>query len=103
MSSQSRPISIEDFRLALEDLTNENIESVLLQLKNSIRKLKETNDILEGEIKAEVDPESRELYESTIVENVQVLESQEARVLAIGDELKRRGAKEETTEEGIYL
>lgn len=82
---------------------NENIQSVLLQLKNSIRKLKETNDILEGEIKAGVDPESRELYESTIVENVQVLESQEARVAAIGEELKRRGAKEEITEEGIYL
>lgn len=103
MSSESRPIRIEEFILALEDLTNENIESVLLQLRNLIGKLKETNAYLAEEIKADSDPDSRSLYEETIAENKQVMESQEARVAAIQKELQRRGAQREQQEDGIYL
>lgn len=103
MSSETTPIHIEDFKLALEDLTNENIESVLLQLENSLSKLRETNEYLDNEIKSNADPDSNTLYQETIAENEQVIKSQLERVAAIKQELAKRGQQSKVEEEGIYL
>lgn len=93
MSSETKPISTEEFKLALSDLTNENINSVLLQLERSISKLKETNEYLEKEIEQTSDQESIDLYKETILENVEVMKNQSARLDAISEELSRRGVK----------
>uniref|UniRef100_A0A0L0P217 Uncharacterized protein n=1 Tax=Candidozyma auris TaxID=498019 RepID=A0A0L0P217_CANAR len=105
MSSETKPISTEEFKLALSDLTNENINSVLLQLERSISKLKETNEYLEKEIEQTSDQESIDLYKETILENVEVMKNQSARLDAISEELSRRGVKpsKEEEQEGIYL
>ncbi|QWW23175.1 hypothetical protein CA7LBN_001976 [Candidozyma auris] len=91
MSSETKPISTEEFKLALSDLTNENINS--------------TNEYLEKEIEQTSDQESIDLYKETISENVEVMKNQSARLDAISEELSRRGVKpsKEEEQEGIYL
>lgn len=105
MSANSTPISIENFRSALADLTDENIQSVLGQLNNSVLKLEETNEYLRKEITSNADPESNSLYEDTIRENLEVITNQKARVTAIEEELVKRGSKaaSKAEDEGIYL
>ena len=50
MSSNSSPIELGHFIKAIKEISQENIESVKSQLRNSITKLVETNQELQVEI-----------------------------------------------------
>lgn len=100
MSSETSPIPLAQFVLALRDLSDENLVSVQKQLQNSLVKLKETNAILEQEIPNTTDEEALQLYLETIEENKQVIASQESRLEALDGELSKRGL---VKDEGVYL
>ncbi|CAK7903476.1 translation machinery-associated protein 17 [[Candida] anglica] len=122
MSSTTTPIAIDDFVLAIKDLSDENITSVKSQLLNSISKLTESNELLETEISttkeaiAQLNPdqshqslaEDLELYQESIEENKIVITSQRERVTALDAELTSRGLlsqkqEEQTKSDEIYL
>lgn len=122
MSSTTTPIAIDDFVLAIKDLSDENITSVKSQLLNSILKLTESNELLETEISttkeaiAQLNPdqshqslaEDLELYQESIEENKIVITSQRERVTALDAEMTSRGLlsqkqEEQTKSDEIYL
>ncbi|CAK7901119.1 translation machinery-associated protein 17 [[Candida] anglica] len=122
MSSTTTPIAIDDFVLAIKDLSDENITSVKSQLLNSISKLTESNELLETEISttkeaiAQLNPdqshqslaEDLELYQESIEENKIVITSQRERVTALDAEMTSRGLlsqkqEEQTKSDEIYL
>lgn len=108
MSSNSKPIRIEEFILAIKDLSDENLKSILSQLDNSITKLVESNETLAEEIETTKEAvsqlkadESHEelkqdliLYTETIEENNEVITNQKERVTELNKELERRGLKD---------
>lgn len=119
MSAETKPININEFQIAIKDLSDENLHSIKNQLINSISKLKDTDDILENEIiytKEEIsnlkERESHDqlkndldLYSESIEENKIVIENQNQRLVALNEELKRRGLALESGKEdnGVYL
>lgn len=128
MSSDSKPIDLNHFKLAILDLGDSNLISLKLQLENSISKLTETKTILDEEIKIIMEKlkentdnhnlnDDLELYKSTISENDLVLSNQNERLITLNNELISRGLlksdpKDKTDEsksndnysdEGIYL
>ncbi|CAH2353892.1 translation machinery-associated protein 17 [[Candida] railenensis] len=112
MSSNSKPIQIEEFILAIKDLSDENLKSILSQLDNSISKLVESNETLAQEIEttkeavSQLKPEESHeelkqdlvLYTETIEENNEVIANQKERVTQLNIELGRRGLKEPPSE-----
>ena len=114
MATDSKPITLDDFKQAIEELPDDTLVSVKSQLEVSISKLKETNSELQHEI--EKNPESKddiELYKGIIVENEQVAANQKGRIELIVKTLKDRGLgpkeskKEvdatENKDDGVYL
>lgn len=101
MSSESKPIQLSEFVIAIRDLSDENLLLLQKQLTTSTQKLKETNSILEEEISQTTDEEELKLYRETIDENRIVEKSQQRRLDALGEELVSRGLVKE--EEGVYL
>lgn len=101
MSSESKPIQLSEFVIAIRDLSDENLLSLQTQLTTSTIKLQETNGILEEEIRNTSDQEELSLYSETIEENKTVLLSQQRRLDALGKELASRGLM--LKEEGVYL
>lgn len=101
MSSESKPIQLSEFVIAIRDLSDENLLSLQSQLTTSTIKLQETNGILEEEIRNTSDQEELSLYSETIQENKTVLLSQQRRLDALGEELASRGLT--LKEEGVYL
>lgn len=97
MATDSKPIALEDFEQALEDLPEDTLTSVRSQLENSVSKLKSTNLELQQEIdslRANEDPQSQEdikLYQSIIEENEQVIQSQTSRIQLIIKKLQQKG------------
>lgn len=98
MSSSISPIALPDFVKAVQDLSDENLLSIQKQLHTSLQKLAETNAELEV---ASGDEADKELFQSTILENNEVIHNQEDRLKALELELARRG--QAPTEEGLYL
>lgn len=120
MSAETKPINIKDFQIAIRDLSDENLHSIKNQLINSISKLKDTNDILKNEIVSTKEEISNletneshsqlksdlELYGESIEENKTVIENQNLRLVALDEELKRRGLvtlESGDEENGVYL
>lgn len=101
MSSLSEPITLDHFRDALKDLSDENLESIRGQLQLSLRKLRETNDELAHEIKATEDADDLKIYHDTIVENEVVIKNQTERYKVLETELAKRGVSSEV--DGVYL
>lgn len=102
MSSGTQPIRLSEFVAAIGDLSDENLQSLQAQLRNSIQKLHETIAMLQEEITTTRDEDELNLYRETIEENKQVIESQNSRLLALDTELASRGLTEESSE-GVYL
>ncbi|SGZ58224.1 CIC11C00000000038 [Sungouiella intermedia] len=102
MSSESRPIQLSDFVVAIQDLSDENLLSLQRQLTTSTQKLKETNSLLEVEITHTKDEDELKLYKETIDENHVVLMSQQRRLDALEEELMSRGLSQKD-EKGVYL
>lgn len=120
MSAETKPININEFQIAIKDLSDENLHSIKNQLINSISKLEDTDDILENEIistKGEIsnlkESESHDqlkndldLYSESIEENTIVIENQNQRLVALNEELKRRGLvtlESGKEDNGVYL
>lgn len=120
MSAETKPININDFQIAIKDLSDENLHSIKNQLINSVSKLKDTNNILENEIISTKEKISiletneshsqlksdLELYSESIEENKIVIENQNQRLVALDEELKRRGLvtlESGDEENGAYL
>lgn len=101
MSSESKPIQLSEFVIAIRDLSDESLLLLQKQLTTSTQKLKETNSILEEKISQTTDEEELKLYRETIDENKVVEKSQQRRLDALGEELAARGLVKE--EEGVYL
>lgn len=104
MSSNSSPIELGHFITAIKDISQENIESVKSQLRNSITKLVETNQELQVEIEGskkklqQLKPEESHddlrddilLFQESIDENEKVITDQQLRVAALLEELVAR-------------
>ncbi|CUM62940.1 uncharacterized protein PRCAT00000500001 [Priceomyces carsonii] len=116
----SKPISLEDFKVAIQDLTDDNLISVKSQLELSFRKLNESNEELNKEIQALNDilqsgsngdeeelKRDLEIYRDSIKENKVVIENQVARLSILQEQLKHRGLvkvdEDSTAKEGILL
>lgn len=105
MSASTKPIHINDFILAIKDLSDENLISIQSQLSNSMSKLKESNDLLLqevsttkemiGQLKPEESHEELKndlvLYTETIEENEEVINNQQERIVELNQELSKRG------------
>lgn len=126
MSSETRPININEFQLAIKDLSDDNLMSVKDQLMNSVSKLLDTNSILETEIVSTKEQianlkesdshqelkDELQLYTESIEENQIVIRNQRERLRSLNEELNRRGLdqenlvneeKDKDEEKGIYL
>lgn len=120
MSSDTKPININDFKLAIEDLSDENLQSIKDQLATSVAKLQDTNKLLETELIATKEKvanlgrdeshgtlkDDLSLYNETIEENKTVILNQKERLTALYDKLKSRGLATQspaTEDKGIYL
>lgn len=116
----TRPITLEDFEEAIDELPNDTITSVKHQLENSVAKLKATNLELQQEIEKLVPLETNEaqtdvkLYKDVIKENEQVISNQMKRIESVDRKLKDRGLLKDSSQElsegnennhdnGIYL
>lgn len=105
MSSNSQPISLENFTIAVHELTDDTLSGVRASLETSLSKLKETNDFLARELLLSINEDDRLLYKDTIDENKQVVSSQEKKLEAVNLELRARKLllNDETLEVGVYL
>lgn len=126
MSAETRPININEFQLAIKDLSDDNLMSVKDQLMNSVSKLLDTNSILETEIVSTKEQianlkesdshqelkDELQLYTESIEENQIVIRNQRERLRALNEELNKRGLdqenlvneeKDKDEEKGIYL
>lgn len=105
MSSINRPVQIEEFTVALRDVTDDELFSVKQQLQKSIAKLERTNTKLYRLINGEpvdsgdddddefneVNTDDRALFNEIIAENGIVIRNQQQRIDKVDDELEHRG------------
>lgn len=107
MSSESKPISLAEFKESIRELTDDTLTGVQASIETSLLKLQETNDFLLHELEGSTETDDRALYEETIEENKGVISSQKLKLDALKEELLLRGLatkeKEGETEEGVYL
>lgn len=105
MSSESKPISVAEFEIAIKELTDDTIVGVQTSLETSLTKLHQTNQYLQDELSQSIDESDRQLYEETVQENNGVISSQELKLDIVQQELRVRGLipTEETSLEGVYL
>lgn len=87
-------LSLPAFRIALQDLSVEQLEQTREQLVLLVQKLQELNEILKQELDALAlapDKESHDVYADAVQENLEVLERQEERIRSVDSECQRRG------------
>lgn len=87
-------LSLPAFRIALQDLSVEQLEQTREQLVLLVQKLRELNEILRQELEALAlapDKESHDVYAEAVQENLEVLERQEERIRSVDSECQRRG------------
>lgn len=111
MSSTTSPIQLNHFVAAIKEISEENIQSVKAQLRNSISKLVATNQELQDEIEAskkkiqqlkaeESHDDLRDdilLFQESIGENKKVITDQQLRIAALLEELVARNLISEET------
>lgn len=90
MSSQTIPISLDEFEHAISELPDDALFTVKKELETSLQKLCETNELLEAEL-PEATVDDKAIYEEALEENKPVIESQKTRLETLLRELKLRG------------
>lgn len=108
MATISRPIQIEEFQLALRDITDSSLYTSKVELQRSVKKLERTNLKLdklthgetpkaedfsdsEGDEYDNVKESDYELFHDIIRENELVIRNQQQRLDSIEEELSHRG------------
>ncbi|GME74523.1 unnamed protein product [[Candida] boidinii] len=118
MSDLIKPIEINEFILAIRDLSDEQLSKLKSSLNNSLAKLEESNTILQESIVEPNNDNQHEqqqrqeqddnlLFKQCIDENLKVIENQKIRLNEINKLLSIRGlnnnkdkeTKDETTHE----
>ncbi|VEU20949.1 DEKNAAC101838 [Brettanomyces naardenensis] len=114
MSDIQRPIEINDFSVAIRDLTNEQLNTVKRRLTNSVAKLEQSNGLMTDLMNNDIEKANRDslgdddddtdngyekvtdddakLYKDSIRGNEKVIDNQKLRVVAIDLELESRGS-----------
>lgn len=90
MSSQTVPITKEEFEQAISELPDDALFTVKNELETSLQKLYETNELLRAEL-PEANPDDKVIYEEALEENQPVIESKQIRMEVLMQELKIRG------------
>ena len=89
MSASTSYITTSAFTVAIQDLPLENVYMKAAELQNSIDHLRHSNEQLRpfSDEQGDVD------YREAIEENLQVIERMKTRILALRDEVGRRGSR----------
>lgn len=90
MSSQTIPITKEEFEQAISELPDDALFTVKNELETSLEKLYETNELLKAELPGSTS-DDRAIYEDALEENQPVIESKQTRLEILKIELKIRG------------
>lgn len=97
----NKPIKLEDFKLAIHDMTVSELNQVKHEIQNSRRHLVTSNsflekyimtlkgekDEIEGEKLEELDEDDIKLFEDSIRDNEHILENYDARLAAVDEEV----------------
>ena len=89
MSASTSYITTHAFTIAIQDLPLESLYMKAAELHNSLDHLQHSNEQLRPFSEEQGDVQCREAIE----ENLQVMERMKTRILALRDEVKRRGSR----------